>query len=78
VQLGRGRDDTGRITTDPRVAETSLAFDHLEAGDWVVDLPGMIVVEPGEVFWIDGDNVLVQDRDGSVRTHTGIGAWACR
>jgi hypothetical protein len=48
MQLGHGRDDTGRITTDLRVAETTLVFDHLEAGDWIVQLPNMIVVEPSE------------------------------
>jgi hypothetical protein len=36
------RHNTGRITTDPRTADTPLALRHREAGNQVVELPSIV------------------------------------
>ncbi|SLM02427.1 hypothetical protein ACSP50_5676 [Actinoplanes sp. SE50/110] len=50
----------------------------VEAGDWAVELPRPLFLQPGDHVWIVGSSLFVRHPDGEAARHEGSGFWLCR
>ncbi|MFC3384311.1 hypothetical protein [Couchioplanes azureus] len=78
IQLGRGDDTTGVVTTEPILVRRQMLVTTVEAGDWAVELAEPLKLEAGDYVWVRGAAVHVRRSSGDTVPYQGDGVWLCR
>ncbi|BCJ71568.1 hypothetical protein CS0771_11120 [Catellatospora sp. IY07-71] len=79
MDFGEGRDEEGRVATDPQIADRLLLVETIVAEDWCVVLPRVIAIKSGTAYWIVGSSLHLRSEDGEVKVIDGKDSyWLCR
>ena len=78
IQLGRGDDATGVITTEPTLVSQQMVVTVVEAGDWAVELPEPLKLKAGDYIWVCGAALHLRRPNGEAIRYPGNGVWLCR
>jgi len=77
VRIDGAREEDGRVTTQPQVAERLLLARVVQAGDWHVELPSAVAIPAGSEYWIDGATLFIRNADGRLAQVEGDPYWYC-